>query len=435
MARAETTRTGAPRPPTLDGLRVLAVAPTSFFSDYGCHVRILEETSALAERGVHATLVTYAFGRDLPGFEIRRTPRLPGQRRVDPGSSLHKLSMDALLTERALSVARDVNPGLIHGHLHEGALIAWSVSRVHRVPMVFDFQGSLTGEMIDHGFLTPNTLPFACVRRIETWIVDHADAIVTSTRHGADVLMHDFGCPSSRITVVPDAVNPDRFCPAWNGGPSPGDDPARPNQPGGFDEGPGISQERTADLRKHLGIPEGRPIVVYLGLLAEYQGITHLLHAAEKLLRDGEDLHFLVMGFPGEERYRALAHRLGIGERVTLTGAIRYEEAPHYLALGTLAVSPKLSSTEGNGKLLNYMAMGLPTVTFDTPVNREILGDLGIYAPFGDWSAMATEIAQALRDSAGSADRGRALRQRVLEAHTWKAAVDPLLAVYAQLLR
>jgi glycosyltransferase involved in cell wall biosynthesis len=278
--------------------------------------------------------------------------------------------------------------------------------------MVFDFQGSLTGEMVDHGFLTPNSLPFACVRRVEAWIVDHADAIVTSTRHGADVLMRDFGCPASRITVVPDAVNPDRF-----------------------QESPTGPQERNAELRNYLGIPDGRPVVVYLGLLAEYQGITHLLHAAEKMLRDGEDLHFLVMGFPGEERYRTLAQRLGIEERVTLTGAIRYEEARDYLALGALAVSPKLSSTEGNGKLLNYMAMGLPTVTFDTPVNREILGNLGIYAPFGDWSAMATEIAQALRDTTGSADRGRALRQRVLEVHTWKAAVEPLLAVYARLLR
>lgn len=29
------------------------------------------------------------------------------------------------------------------------------------------------------------------------------------------------------------------------------------------------------------------------------------------------------------------------------------------------------------------MAVGLPIVCFDTPVNREILGDTGVYAEFG----------------------------------------------------
>ena len=43
-----------------------------------------------------------------------------------------------------------------------------------------------------------------------------------------------------------------------------------------------------------------------------------------------------------------------------------------------------ISRTEGLGKLLNYMAMGLPTVAFDVPVAREYLGDLGLYAETGN---------------------------------------------------
>ena len=52
-----------------------------------------------------------------------------------------------------------------------------------------------------------------------------------------------------------------------------------------------------ASLRAELGIPEGRSVVVYLGLLAEYQGITHLLRAAQLLVGRGLDVHFLVMEF------------------------------------------------------------------------------------------------------------------------------------------
>jgi glycosyltransferase involved in cell wall biosynthesis len=108
--------------------------------------------------------------------------------------------------------------------------------------------------------------------------------------------------------------------------------------------------------------------------------------------------------------------------------------APTYLALGDIAVSPKLSETEGNGKLLNYIAMGLPTVTFDTAVSREILGGLGVYAPQGDWTALATEIEELIRDSSAAMERGRGLRAHAVTQHNWETAIKPLLEVYGHLL-
>lgn len=401
----------------LDGLRVLAIAPTPFFGDYGCHVRIAEEVTALARRGVATSIATYPFGRNLPGLHIRRSPRVLGKRTVDPGSSFRKFPMDAVLAGLALRLAATEEPALIHGHLHEGALIGWAVARSQRVPLVFDFQGSLTSEMLDHGFLVRGGLSYPTFRAIESWIVARADAIVSSTHNGADVLMREFGCPSSRITVVPDAVDVHRFRPLWELASTNG------------------HAARAEDLRAEIGIPEGRPVVVYLGLLAEYQGITHLLRAAQLLVDRGTDVHFLVMGFPGEARYRRMAAELGLAEHVTFTGAVRYEDAPTYLALGDAALSPKLSQTEGNGKLLNYIAMGLPTVAYDTPVNREILKDLGVYAPFGDWTALATELEGVLREPAAAAARGRALRAKAVAEHNWADSVEPLLDVYRRLVK
>ena len=37
------------------------------------------------------------------------------------------------------------------------------------------------------------------------------------------------------------------------------------------------------------------------------------------------------MGFPGEDRYREMATRLGLTEHVTFTGPIDYEKTPLYL--------------------------------------------------------------------------------------------------------
>ena len=53
------------------------IAPTSFFSDYGGHIRILEETRTLEAMGHRVTIATYYKGSDMPGLDICRTAPLP----------------------------------------------------------------------------------------------------------------------------------------------------------------------------------------------------------------------------------------------------------------------------------------------------------------------------------------------------------------------
>jgi glycosyltransferase involved in cell wall biosynthesis len=137
------------------------------------------------------------------------------------------------------------------------------------------------------------------------------------------------------------------------------------------------------------------------------------------------------MGFPGVEVYRAMAAELGVADRVTFTGKVPYEQAPAHLALGDVAVAPKLSHTEGAGKILNYMSMGLPTVAFDTPVSREYLGTLGAYAErMGDPAALADAIARLLADPLHRSRLGRELRARAARHFSWDRFGRQLQAIY-----
>src|ERR1700756_657924 len=125
-----------------------------------------------------------------------------------------------------------------------------------------------------------------------------------------------------------------------------------------------------------------KKIVVYLGLLTEYQGVDLLLKVIKSIVEKRDDVHFLIMGYPNVEKYKKISEDLNISQYITFTGRVSYWEIYNYLALGTIAVSPKFleSGGEGNIKVYNYIAAGLPSVVFDYMVNREILGDLGIYA-------------------------------------------------------
>ena len=391
--------------------RILMVAPTSFFSDYGGHIRILEEARVLQKLGHQVTIITYYLGHDPPDLEIVRTRPTPWRADYEVGSSLHKIAFDIFLGWTGLKTVLRHRFDIVHGHTHEGAFIGYFLSRLQRVPLLLDFQGSMTSEMVDHHFLNPAGLWYRWARLLELRIDHLADAIVTSSQLGALLLERDFNCSGRRVYPLPDCVDLDFF------------------QPDALDA-EGIASRKAA-----LGVPSDRPVVAYLGLLADYQGIPLLLQAAQILKQREVDVHFLIMGFPGVPRYQQMAAELSVADRVTFTGKVPYEEAPAHLALGDVAVAPKLSATEGCGKILNYMAMALPTVAFDTPVNREYLGTLGVYAGrTGDPAALAHTVAGLLNDPQRRTELGRQLRARAARHFSWDRAGRHLLNIYRTVL-
>ena len=393
--------------------RILMIAPTSFFADYGCHVRIWEEIRVLQRRGHIITLATYHNGDDLPGVDTRRSWGVPWLRRAMVGSSRHKLYLDAALSWRSLRVALAERPQIIHAHLHEGALIGAVLARITRAPLLFDYQGSLTAEMLDHRFVQPSSPLLPQLQRLERFIDRTADALVTSSDNAAARLRAAGHVPATKIFTVGDGVPTDRFVP--------------------FDGSPAWEQQRH-ELRTQLGIPAGQRIVIYAGLLAPYQGTNLLIEAAARIAPQRPDVHFLIMGYPDPQSYRAYAASLGIAGRVTLPGRIFYRDLHAYLALGDVALAPKMSLTEGNGKIANYMALGLPVVTFETPVSREFLGDAGFYAAYGSADDLAAQILRALDDPQHAHARGRAGRQRAESHLSWEHGADQFEAIYHALL-
>ena len=119
---------------------VLHIAPTPFFADRGCHIRIRNEIEALRDSGVRVILCTYHLGADPAGIDIRRTARIPGYTRVDAGFSPFRFPADILLvlldegptrTSRLGTDVPSLNP-------HQGHRTAerWRVDQVDLVTVV-----------------------------------------------------------------------------------------------------------------------------------------------------------------------------------------------------------------------------------------------------------------------------------------------------------
>lgn len=366
-------------------LKILMVAPNPFFVDRGFSVHVYEQARALRRLGHEVVFATYHCGRDPDGFRTYRSLNVPWYGEERTGASIHRIYLELLLTATTLHAARRERPDVIHGHIHEGALAGLLCRAAGGPPVLLDLQGSLVGELEEKNFFRgPRKLMRSPFLALERWIDRRADATVKTM----------------------DGVDTDDFSP-------------RPPDP---------------ELARRLGLPAGKKVIVFLGLFLRHQGVDRLLEAAAKTLRDRQDHHYLIMGYPDEARYRDRAQRLGIGAGCTFTGRIDYTRAPDHLALGDVAVSPKLSETEGNGKLYNYMAMGLPVVTFDRSVDRELLGEAAIYCRRGDAGDLARGILEALDQPQRSRRLGRAARERVVARFSWHSVARELEARYRELL-
>lgn len=387
-------------------MKILMITPNPFFVDRGFSVQVYEQARALKGLGHEVVFSTYHCGRDIEGFKFFRTPTIPWYDENEVGASYHRFYIDILLFLKAYQTCLKIKPDVLHGHIHEGALIGWIISKLTGIPLLFDLQGGLTGELKERGFFQEGGLSYKVFHKIEGFIDRSAHMVVTQSQAMADELRDTFRVPSDRIFLTMDGVNIEDFSP-------------RP--------------KNNELLDKHK-IPADKKLVVYLGLLTTYQGIDCLIEGIPWVLRKANDVHFLIMGYPIEEKYRKMAKDKGIDKNITFTGRIDYRLASDYLALGDIAVSPKLGATEANGKLYNYMAMELPVVAFDTIVNREILGEYGNYAKPYDPQSLGDAIIFLLNHPEEARRLGKELRRRVAQNFTWLQVAQRLEAQYKKVL-
>jgi glycosyltransferase involved in cell wall biosynthesis len=180
-----------------------------------------------------------------------------------------------------------------------------------------------------------------------------------------------------------------------------------------------------------------RHLLCYLGVMGPQDGVDYALRslAALREIRP-DDWHAAFVG-AGDcfDDMRALARRLGLDDHVTFTGRIPDEELLRYLATADVALSPDpynpLNDLSTMNKVMEYMACGLPIVSFELREARVSAGDAARYAPCNDTDAFAAATSALLDDPARRRRMGVVGRERVAGALSWERSKEQLLAAYA----
>lgn len=385
-------------------MRVLLVAPQSFFTPAGTPINVLQMCRALTDLGYRVHLATFPFGQDvaLAGMVQHRVPRIPLVKRIPVGFSFAKLVYDPILAVLTLGLLARYRFRAVHA-IEEAAFFAVPLARLFGVPAISDLDSDLCRQLDEHGAAPVRRLagPAGRLRRLA---LRHSAAAITVARHLTELVAE--ASPETPVFEIRDI--------------------------------PLEAAQRTPDaaavarLRAELGLADKR-IVVYTGNFDSRQGVELLADAMPAVLQRFSDAALLLVG--GEpDRIAAIGERaagLGVDGAVVLAGKRPPETMPEFMALADVLASPRLEPLVTPLKVYTYMSSGRPMVATDLPTHTQVLDQTSAILVAPTAAGMAAGIIRALEDPAAADRLGAAAQRAVAEHHTYEAFRAQLGEAYA----
>lgn len=198
---------------------------------------------------------------------------------------------------------------------------------------------------------------------------------------------------------------------------------------------PARTQAASAELRQTLQLPEGTPVVGFVGRFTQDKGIAELMAAYRQVHRHLPGTRLLLVGDyePGDPVPAEVRRAIEDDRSVIHVGFVP-DVSPYYPLMNVLALP---TYREGLGLVaLEAAAAGIPAVTTDVTGARDAVqpGVTGWRVPVGDSGALAGAVLEALTQPEVARARGAAGRQRVVEEFRPEVVQERWEAYYRELL-
>ncbi len=220
---------------------------------------------------------------------------------------------------------------------------------------------------------------------------DSSRVIVVSTT--LKKILAGIGVPAERIVVMPNGVDPEAFHPRIDG----------------------------AAVRQKLSLGD-KTVVGFTGILRPWHGLDLLVEAFARLSKTRPKLHLVLIGDgPSRAEVEALAARLGMSDKLTVTGRLPHGEVKNYVAALDIAVSPRATPYSSPMKILEYMGLAKAIVAPDMENIRDIIvpGKNGVLFETESVESLAEQIRTLCEDPELRERLGKEARRTIDEGRTW----------------
>ena len=189
------------------------------------------------------------------------------------------------------------------------------------------------------------------------------------------------------------------------------------------------------NLRTELGIPSGRPIVIYQGSIQENRGIEPAIDAIEML--DGVALVVIGYGYH-RPALESLVRSRNLEDDVLFFGPVPNDELISYSASADVGLANIVNSsvsyhTSLPNKLFEYAMAGIPVVGSDSPEIGRVVTEEGIgeVCDADDPVALADAISRILEHP----DSYRTAIEATSRRYNWQVEQETLIDLYAALAK
>lgn len=391
-------------------LRICMLAACPFPANHGTPGSIREMSEGLADLGHEVHIVTYHFGEDIPvrGPRLHRIPARTSEARVVVGPTVRRPLYDLQMVFKTLEVIGAHQPQVLHAHGYEAALAAWLCRLVTRLPIVYSGHNTMADELPSYRFIRPQWLARGLARMLDAWVPRLGTRCLP---HSSNIenFLHDMGLKQRCEPVVNFGIDVDSM--------THGDPTA---------------------IRERYGL-HGRQVILYAGVLDEFQRLDLLLEALARLVPEQPLVKLLiVVTIPNERHLAALRNRvaqLGLADHVTLTEPQPLAAVPDCLAACDVAVVPRPAAPGFPIKLLNYLAARKPCVLFASSASRGLVHGENVLLAEPDTSeALATALRTVLQDEPLSARLARNGHALVRAQHDRGTIARQVAATYRRTL-
>jgi glycosyltransferase involved in cell wall biosynthesis len=376
--------------------------------------RVWQESRALVEAGFRVTVICptglnqdHRLEETIEGVRILRYPLRPAA--GGPVGYIREYSLALWHTLRlAIKVRREGRVDAVQACNPPDLLFLPAlVLRPFGARFVFDHH-DLVPELFRSRFAGSREALYKLTTLVERLTFAAADAVISTNESYRQVAIERGKMSPDRVTVVRSAPDLSRF----------------------------ILQPSDDSLRHGK-----RYLLAYLGVMGPQDGIDYALRAVKRLRDDfgRDDVYCIFMGAgDAYDAMVALSKELGIDDLVEFPGRVPDEFLQRCLSTADVCLSPDplnpLNDISTMNKVLEFMAMGRPIVSFDLVEARVSAGDAAVYVPANDELAFAEAIDALLNDPLRRQEMGEVGLQRVKGALSWNVSRQNLIEFYRQLL-
>ncbi len=284
---------------------------------------------------------------------------------------------------------------IIHAQWALSAVVGWRVKKALKIPLVLTTRGAeITSAQKSRLF-----------RQGLKFVLNHCDAVTPNNESHSKVLS---SMGFANFDIIPNGLNVKQFTP-----------------------------RNKVLIRKKLGVPKDKKIILFVGWLIPRKGCDCLLRAMPSILQQNSDALLLIVG-DGVLRgqLEGLSVELGIKNHISFKGSLPPDEVPYWMNVADVFVLPSIS--EGKPNVVGEaMASGLPVIATNVDGTPDFVedGKDGFLIPPGDIASLSNKLKLLLGDSDLRAKIGKEARKSILKKGlSWERCAQDYFKTYQRVL-